>query len=408
MTGREGTRRWTRGAALTLLTALGVASAQGGGLPDAAGCARLVPPQATPMTPAFTAAVRATVGAYAARAGALTARMTTGRLDAATFREITALAAETDAYLGRLLPVTGWPADPALRAGITAGFFGDPALRSCVGQAALGTAATPQERWRAATLVDSALNEVGAGQRYGTLLLRRASRLTPLPIEDEAGVDARRAAVGLPPLAQTLAEMNATPRPQPTPAGLKRPVVLNEVCRRFTSVRALNTPLTPGQVTALEERAAVLVEQDQASRSGQSGARSVTDVDAESTIWLKEVLRQRGWPSTNRSNPDLAFNAWLLAQHADARPAVQECVLDLMTQQSSTPEEATNLAYLTDRVRLANGQPQVYGTQVSFDDVQGKASPALLADPAHVNERRAGVGLEPIEEYLKQFERPRP
>ena len=134
----------------------------------------------------------------------------------------------------------------------------------------------------------------------------------------------------------------------------------------------------------------------------------MTDVDAESTIWLKEVLRQRGWPSTNRSNPDLAFSAWLLAQHADARPAVQKCVLDLMTQQSSTPEEATNLAYLTDRVRLANGQPQVYGTQVSFDDVQGKASPALLADPAHVNERRAGVGLEPIEEYLKQFERPRP
>lgn len=185
-------------------------------------------------------------------------------------------------------------------------------------------------------------------------------------------------------------------------------MVLHPVCQAFTSAAALNTPLAGAQLDALAREADRLVEQDQASRQGQPGARDMAVVDAELTVWLKTVLQQRGWPSTNRSDPELAFNAWLLAQHADAAPSLQACVLDLIEQQQSTQREAQNLAYLTDRVRLARGEPQVYGTQVTYDDVQGRATPSVLADPAHVNERRARIGLEPIEEYLKRFERPRP
>lgn len=131
-------------------------------------------------------------------------------------------------------------------------------------------------------------------------------------------------------------------------------------------------------------------------------------VDAESTAWMKRTLRTSGWPSTNRSNAEVSFNAWLLTQHADRSPELQACVLDLIGQQRSTPAEGQNLAYLTDRVRLARGEEQVYGTQVTYDDVQGRATPRMLSDPTRVNERRAKVGLGPIEDYLKGFERPRP
>ncbi|MFD1733026.1 DUF6624 domain-containing protein [Deinococcus malanensis] len=130
-------------------------------------------------------------------------------------------------------------------------------------------------------------------------------------------------------------------------------MVLRPVCQAFTSLSTLNKPLTEGQINTLTDQAARLVEQDQASRKGQPGAKDMAIVDAESTAWLKEMLRQRGWPSTNRSDPQLASHAWLLAQHADARPAVQACILDLISQQFSTQAEAQNLAYLTDRVRLA-------------------------------------------------------
>ncbi|GHF54546.1 hypothetical protein HNQ07_003614 [Deinococcus metalli] len=390
-----------------LLAGLGVATAQTEPLPDAAGCAKVMAPNATPMTPAFTAAVRSTTHTYVSRLEFLVAPFRTRPATPAQFQPIRQVAAEAEHYVTRLLKVTGWPTDPGLREDISRLLI-HPPFQWCVGQVALSAATTPAERSQAAGLIDQALVAAGENQRYGTALTRRGSRLVPLPIADEPDVDARRAAAGLPPLKEILAALQATVPPRLAPAGLKRPVVLHEVCRRFTGETALNIPLTPGQIDALAERAAELVEQDQASRTGHSGARSMQVVDRESTIWLKEVLRQRGWPSANRSDPQLAFNAWLLTQHADARPAVQACVLDLMTQQVSTPDEERNLAYLTDRVRLASGQPQVYGTQVSYDDVQGKATPRLLEDPARVNERRAKVGLEPIEEYLKGFERPRP
>lgn len=398
-----------RGAGLLALVGVGTAAAQAGDLPDAAGCAGIIPAKAAPMNPALTAAVRTTVHAYAAQSQALVAPLAKRPPTEPELSALKALSREVDTYLARLLAVTGWPADPALRGEIGGEPLpSDPRLLWCVGQVALEAATTADEQSQAAKMVDQALVSVGEKQRYGTMVTRRGSQVVPLPTEDGANVAARRAAVGLPSLKDTLAQLNANQPPRPLPEGLGHPVVLNEVCRKFTSGQALSTPLTPGQIDALDEQAAVLVEQDQASRTGQQGARSMTDVDRESTIWLKEVLRQRGWPSTNRSDPELAFNAWLLTQHADARPPLQECVLDLIGQQLSSQPETQNLAYLTDRVHLANGRPQIYGTQVTYDDVQGRASPRILDDPAHVNERRANIDLEPIEQYLKRFERPRP
>lgn len=56
-----------------------------------------------------------------------------------------------------------------------------------------------------------------------------------------------------------------------------------------------------------------------------------------------------------------------------------------------------DLAYLTDRVLLAEGQPQEYGTQVR------DGRPRELRAPESVDERRAAVGLEPLAAYLEGF-----
>lgn len=61
--------------------------------------------------------------------------------------------------------------------------------------------------------------------------------------------------------------------------------------------------------------------------------------------------------------------------------------------------EAKDLAYLFDRVRVAEGQPQRYGTQ--FTITNGQLEPAPLEDPANVDERRASVGLMPLAEYVE-------
>jgi hypothetical protein len=53
-------------------------------------------------------------------------------------------------------------------------------------------------------------------------------------------------------------------------------------------------------------------------------------------------------------------------------------------------------ACLVDRVRLHEKRPQVYGTQLST--VDGVITPGELEDAAHVDERRASVGLGPLRE----------
>ena len=102
---------------------------------------------------------------------------------------------------------------------------------------------------------------------------------------------------------------------------------------------------------------------------------------------------------------DGANAAWLLVQHADEVPSFQRRCLDLMTEAAAGEVSRSEVAYLTDRVRLAAGELQVYGTQVHLDD--GRWQPRDLDDPEHVDERRFAMNLEPLADYLLHFENPK-
>jgi hypothetical protein len=71
-----------------------------------------------------------------------------------------------------------------------------------------------------------------------------------------------------------------------------------------------------------------------------------------------------------------------------------------VTAGEAAPSE---LAYLTDRVRCGAGLPQLYGTQMR--EHEGRLIPQLIEDEANVDARRAAVGLEPLAEYVKRFQR---
>jgi len=50
---------------------------------------------------------------------------------------------------------------------------------------------------------------------------------------------------------------------------------------------------------------------------------------------------------------------------------------------------------LTDRIRVLEGRPQVYGTQFDWDE-NGEISPLPIEDAARVDQRRGQVGLEAL------------
>jgi len=128
-------------------------------------------------------------------------------------------------------------------------------------------------------------------------------------------------------------------------------------------------------------------------------ADAVTKADEENVAWLKQVVAKQGWPSSSLVGKEGAFDAWLLVQHADADPKFQRQCLDLMTKLPDGEVQKDNLALLTDRVLLAEGKKQIYGTQLDITD--GKVVPLDLEDPENVDKRRAEVGLEPLAKYLE-------
>lgn len=141
-------------------------------------------------------------------------------------------------------------------------------------------------------------------------------------------------------------------------------------------------------------------QKDQVARTAaELDWETVRAVDAENRAWLKTVVAEVGWPGRSMAGEDGAHAAWLLAQHADRDPAFQRTCLDLLSE-AVTRGEATlaELAFLTDRVLLAEGKPQEYGTQLRGQE-EGWV-PLNLRDPDHVDERRAAMTLGPLSDHI--------
>jgi hypothetical protein len=143
--------------------------------------------------------------------------------------------------------------------------------------------------------------------------------------------------------------------------------------------------------------------QDQAARDAfQAGAAwdAVATVDRANTAWLRDIVAVGGWPTADKAGQDGANAAWLLVQHADEDPDFQRQCLVLMSS-ASVDVSPREIAYLTDRVLVAEGRPQRYGTQMH--GVGGRWVPRPLENEDQVDRLRAEVGFEPLAATLAAF-----
>jgi hypothetical protein len=153
----------------------------------------------------------------------------------------------------------------------------------------------------------------------------------------------------------------------------------------------------PRLVDAVPERELTAAEQENVDQ--------LRAVDASNTARMKTIIAARGWPGSSLVGDDGAQAAWLLVQHADHDPMFQRACLELLGEAVRAGEaDASHEAYLTDRVLLAEGKQQLYGTQLRLTG--GAWQPQPLADPERVDARRRQVGLEPLEDYRRRFDPP--
>jgi hypothetical protein len=125
------------------------------------------------------------------------------------------------------------------------------------------------------------------------------------------------------------------------------------------------------------------------------------DQDARHQARLIQIVEEHGWPGRSLVGEVASGGAFLILQHGDV--AMQEKYLPLVREAVAAGEtHPSQLAMLEDRVLVARGKPQIYGTQLTRGP-DGKPSLWPIAEEAQVAERRARMGLEPLVEYLKRF-----
>jgi hypothetical protein len=125
---------------------------------------------------------------------------------------------------------------------------------------------------------------------------------------------------------------------------------------------------------------------------------AVTHVDEVNLPKLKHIFNQDGFPTTAMVGIDGVLAAFLLTTHADDDPLFQAKILKVISPRLRTNEiDGNQFALLTDRVLVAQGEHQRYGTQ--FEGRGDQLKPKPIQDEAHVDARRRALGLVSIKNY---------
>jgi len=125
-------------------------------------------------------------------------------------------------------------------------------------------------------------------------------------------------------------------------------------------------------------------------------------LDATHLARLKEIVDAHGWPTNAKVGEDGANAAWLLIQHADRSETefIERCLGMIETAWKAGEADGQHYAFLVDRLRMYRGEPQIYGTQSNVEN--GEIVVWEIEDEETVDERRATVGLLPLEEQIRR------
>lgn len=127
----------------------------------------------------------------------------------------------------------------------------------------------------------------------------------------------------------------------------------------------------------------------------------IKNVDENNTKRLKEIINEYGWPGYSLVGKKASNCAWLIVQHSGDIEFQKYCLEFIEKAVKNGESSWKNMAYLTDRILVAEGEAQIYGTQ--FKPENGRMAPFPIRDERNVNNRRREVGLNTLEEYTKQM-----
>jgi hypothetical protein len=148
-------------------------------------------------------------------------------------------------------------------------------------------------------------------------------------------------------------------------------------------------------------RAEDLLVRGELEAAGELGGPYVPRMEAvhvRNAARLRELIAEHGWPAEDIAGEDGAKAAWFIVQHAVGEPEFQRQMLRLLREFAAAGRiPAWHAALLEDRIAIQEGRPQRFGSQWVDSPEDGRIRPWRLADPEHVNELRASVGLPDLQ-----------
>jgi hypothetical protein len=114
---------------------------------------------------------------------------------------------------------------------------------------------------------------------------------------------------------------------------------------------------------------------------------------------LRQIIAVFGWPGVTLVGDAGARAAWRIALHSHSEPAfMRQCrdLIDRATQAGDAPR--WQFAIIDDRIRVYEGKPQLYGTQLRHGPAGIEPHP--IENEARVNSMRMQAGLPLLSQTL--------
>lgn len=109
------------------------------------------------------------------------------------------------------------------------------------------------------------------------------------------------------------------------------------------------------------------------------------------------LIEKCGMPTLQEVNQQQMDAIWLVLHHAPQKEYMKKYLPQLKQAAKNGDIKWNALATIIDRVRMNDGEPQLYGSQIS----KGKLYD--LEEPEYVDQRREEMGMESLKVYLRQF-----
>ena len=137
-------------------------------------------------------------------------------------------------------------------------------------------------------------------------------------------------------------------------------------------------------------------ESDQLNRTTDIPFKEAVKQDHRNKELVISIIEKCGFPSLKEVSQNSMDAIWTILQHSSKKHR-KKYFPQIEAATKNGDLSKARYATMKDRVLMDEYKPQIYGTQIK------KGKLYKLESPETVNDRRAEMGMKPIEEYLMQF-----